>query len=382
MQGKWLPNESQYQLLKAVLLSGDDACQAWQSWRRSFDLQNVDPVSYQFLPQLYYKLQALQIDDPNLKYYKGIYFSVWSRNQLAFFQLSRLLHQMNQIGIKDIVLLKGAAMILFYYRDHGLRMLGDFDILIRKNDVFKALQLLTSLGWKPRNISIEAINETYLTARHGVGFINENNGPRLIDLHWNLLPETSIYEVDESLFDRAMRLELYGVEVKCLDPANLLLHICAHGAKASPVPVIRWILDAVTIIRKSNFELHWDDLIAAATTHHLTLYLHAAMSYLQQYFDIQVPDRVLLALSAVNVTRQEQRLFYLKTAKHTNYIIAATGCIWYQHCNQCTRRNTLVRLAKFPTFLQQYWGLKHYLQLPPYLFYKITTTLYSMLRLG
>src|SRR5436190_3352548 len=93
------PTAQQEMLLRAALLQGQDAIEAWTRWKSSVDLQHLDAGSRRLLPQLYRNLRDQGIDDPFVTGLKTLYRRTWSDNQLLFHEVSSLLVAFRNAGI-------------------------------------------------------------------------------------------------------------------------------------------------------------------------------------------------------------------------------------------------------------------------------------------
>ena len=88
-----------------------------------------------------------------------------------------------QQGGIETMLLKGAALLILFYKDAGLRPMTDVDLLVRRDQANRAIQLLTSLGWKSKYSSPEAL----IPFEQAGEFRNGDN--QSLDLHWCLMWE-------------------------------------------------------------------------------------------------------------------------------------------------------------------------------------------------
>jgi hypothetical protein len=80
------------------------------------------------------------------------------------------------------------------------------------------------------------------------------------------------------------------VSVPCA--TDLLFHVCAHGLQWSWTPQIRWIPDALTVLR-SSAEIDWERLLNLAALAEMNVRLHHALGYLRERFEAPVPVTVL-----------------------------------------------------------------------------------------
>ena len=127
-RGYQLPTKEQELLLMAALLRGSAAIDAWLEWKSSVNVDRLDQHSYRLLPLLYRNLSIHGVEDPLLNKFRGIHRLTWYKNRVMFHNMATLIRHFNDAGI-DTILLKGAALVLRYYEDHGLRPMIDFDIL-------------------------------------------------------------------------------------------------------------------------------------------------------------------------------------------------------------------------------------------------------------
>jgi hypothetical protein len=70
--GCW-PNRDQELLLRAALLNGEPALEAWNEWRRTVNVDVVDYGSHRMIPQLYRNMQRLGVNDSLMERLKGVY---------------------------------------------------------------------------------------------------------------------------------------------------------------------------------------------------------------------------------------------------------------------------------------------------------------------
>lgn len=94
-------------LLRAALLDGEAALEAWRRWREGADLDGVDPGSFRLLPVLWHDLSRLGVDDPILERCRGIFRHAWSKNHLLLHRVRPVLAALEDSGIRALVLKAG-----------------------------------------------------------------------------------------------------------------------------------------------------------------------------------------------------------------------------------------------------------------------------------
>jgi len=88
-------------LLKAALLSGEEALESWRKWQDAIDWNEfLDHGSFRLLPLLYTNLYNHGVDDPAMGKLKGIYRQAWSKNQTLFHEMAKVVKYLQHAGIK------------------------------------------------------------------------------------------------------------------------------------------------------------------------------------------------------------------------------------------------------------------------------------------
>jgi hypothetical protein len=358
--GCW-PTPEQGLLLKAALLRGKEATEAWQEWRSRVNIQILDRGSLRLLPLLYRNLHMHGIDDPLMNKFKGIYRFTWYKNQMLFQTMKAPLLSFHRAGIRTL-LFKGAALILLYYRDLGLRPMDDFDVLVPTERAFQTIHLLQRLGWRPLRTVPDSAQWSFLFACHGTPF--EDEAGRNVDLHWHLLDECTGEKADEDFWAAATATEFEKSSVYVLNPADELLNICVHGARWNDVPPLRWAADAMMILDRSKSSLDWHRLTAQVEQRRLVLPLRAALHYLRDEMGAPVPPQTLETLDQMRASRLEQSHFEALIRPHRPVRRLRRHYLNYRR--QFDRAASMRPPVGFLNYLRHRWGLAHLWELPLY----------------
>ena len=108
--------------------------------------------SHYVIPAIYYKLKQRDylrlLNDELVSYLEEIYSQNLKRNLELVKEVNEISNTLKSNNI-DHVFLKGAALVSSIYKDSlGIRMLGDIDILIKKNQMQKVRFLMENYGYK------------------------------------------------------------------------------------------------------------------------------------------------------------------------------------------------------------------------------------------
>lgn len=363
------PTKEQELLLRACLLSGAECQEAWEQWRRVFEKGYVDKGSQRLLPLLYRNLQSQGIQEPSVDRFKAEYFRTWSQNQFSFRRAAPLIDAFNQAGIQTMIL-KGAALALHFYEDIGLRPMMDFDLLVHRNQVKLSMQLLSDLDWKSRYPSPEA-----LVPFEQAGEFRDS-GNQNLDLHWRVLWEGRQGLGDDEFWAGNISTEIEGVPTHSLNSADQLLHVCVHGAKWNDTSSLRWIADAMMIIRSQKLKIDWARLVRQAQKRHLTLPMRDTLSYLDNLLGAGIPLEVLNNLKNIPTSKLERTFYQIRlgsndTLKTLPVLWHWINSLWFDCDGHLPRR-----LFQFLQYLQSLWKLKRLWHVPFYLVAKPVQRIY------
>ena len=138
------PTHEQKLLLRAALLKGQDAIDAWEQWAAIVDFYDIDYGSQRLLPLLYQNLLDHSIQSLLMERYKGVYRRFWLSNHLLFNRTEPLLAALHEAGI-GILLLKGAGLVVGYNLGYALRPMGDIDFRVPAESAQTAIEIVKDI---------------------------------------------------------------------------------------------------------------------------------------------------------------------------------------------------------------------------------------------
>jgi hypothetical protein len=172
-------------------------------------------------------------------------------------ELVVLLRLFAENGI-NVIPFKGPTLAALAYGDLGLREFGDLDLLIARPDFMRAQRLLIARGYQPEFLLSESQAESFAEACNVMGFWRAEKQIS-VELHWELSPKYLPFSPDpEELLERMIPSSPGGQMVMTLSPEDLLVYLCAHGAKHVWEKLI-WIVDVARLInrRSTMANLDW-----------------------------------------------------------------------------------------------------------------------------
>lgn len=362
--GNLWPSLAQQQLLRAALLDGEDALQAFSAWREDVDLEGElgYPV-LRLLPLVYHNLLRLRSDDPFMGRLKGVYRRFWCENQTLFFKMQPVVQCLHDGGI-DVLILKGAPLVLSYYRNHALRPMSDVDVVIPVEQMPQALALLKESGW---SFFTETTDDS-LKYFHAVLCFNGN---LQLDLHYHFLRECVNTSCDRWFWSDVEPLEFQGMHVLQLAPTALLLHTIVHGMRWNEETPIRWIPDALMILRQRGGEIDWDRLLAFADSQRLTYRLALGLTYLVEHFCIELPEAVRQRLSNYRpgiLERIANTVMFGDYSRLYDHPLTKQWVMFAEYCALSDEPNPFRLIWGFSHYLRYRWNLRGRLEIIPTVF--------------
>jgi hypothetical protein len=343
----YLPTREQELLLRAALLSGDEAERAWREWEKAGDLDRLDPGSHRLLPLIYQNLSKQGVAYPHLDRLKGVLRLTYYRNQTLTHQVSGVLQRFQAAGVR-VLLLKGAGLLAQGAYAFGERPMSDFDVLVPFEQVHPILAILDEEGWRLETRAIEK----EIAYGHATGL--RNSAGLGFDLHWHAFAHRSAAEIDELFWSRARSVQFKGQAVAVLEPTDQVVHVCVHGARYNTSPSIRWVADCVSIARVAGTALDWEHLSTFAERFALSLPLADCLSYLASHFAFPVPLETLETLKGMPVEPRTRREYHA-LARH-NIAFDNLASYWYGFLRSRAEPMGWKEIVDFPDYLRVAWG--------------------------
>jgi len=273
--------------LRATVFDGDEALRCWREWRSRHELAAAEGSTSFILPALYLNLSRLAPQDPDLPGLYAAHQSAYRRTRRALRTAEEVLRLLHGAGITATIL-KGVPLALFYYRDGGARLMQDFDVLIRPWEVPAATAALAAGGWAPR---VHLPPEHLRPFSPACAYARSQRSD--VDLHWRPFAIDCPPEVEERFHGRTLSRMALGVPVRVPDATDLLFFTCFHSRKRDTQAACRWVVDALTIMRRANPPIDWDTLLERACEAGFLLPVRETLTYLRREFDAPVPEELL-----------------------------------------------------------------------------------------
>jgi hypothetical protein len=228
----------------------------------------------------------------------------------------------------------------------------DVDLLVPPEHVRAATTTLAHTGWRPLGPDVDPALTHARSYRHPSG--------GQLDLHWRAQWEFCGVD-DPDVWAHAETVVFTGRQIRSLSAADLLVQVIVHGCRWNFVPPIRWVADALTVVRSPR-PLDWNRVVSQARTYGLVLPLREAFDFLAAEFDAPIPPNVRGTLAAHQPTafeRVEQRM-----REWTSPPVGCFPLVLCHHVRLTRRDGPLATLWRLPRYLQHTYQLNSLRSLP------------------
>lgn len=214
-----------------------------------------------------------------------------------------------RLGAAGIPLLwtKGTALTAAVYAPEEPRISMDVDVILRWPDVERVTALADAAGWVPK-LAPPSFDESGALSGTELSY----SIPGLVEVDFSWQPRMPF------AFDPTLRDWLWGrrdpaLAAQSADPTWLLLETLEHGLVANAVSPIRWVVDAVLLIRRCGSSIDWEMLADFAFRYRLVLPVRRGLETVRQY-GADVPSHIRDRLEAHEPSPVETAEFDARTS--------------------------------------------------------------------
>ena len=248
---------------------------------------------HEILPLLYWSLNLLSAEKiPDVFSIRLLeYFTHNSHRNLCLgAELLRMIRLLDEEGITAIPF-KGPLLAEFLYGNVALREFCDLDILVRPKDKEKAHDLLLNNGYRDRYASTPAQIRASLKHQCHYAMVDTSDPGKVVELHWDITAGPFFIPMDySSLWDRAQKFPVAGMEIWMLSPEDQLLLLCIHGGKHH-WEKLKWLADIARILQKWP-NLDWDQVLDGARIQGSERLFFLGLYCAREFLQVSLPDTI------------------------------------------------------------------------------------------
>ena len=241
------PTPEESLALQASLLDGDRAIEAWR--KLSNTTGPLEAGIGWIAPLLMANLKRLVPDDPWVKDHPHFLTVAQLKGRAVTTSAEEILRCLASASVPTMAL-KGLALGATVYDWPGLRTVSDLDVLVPGRDFFRATQALRRHGLREGPGGPSAPPD--LRANHALVFYPPKRHGPSVDLHWHVLASARADDDDAPFWSAARSLTIGATPTLGLSMEDQLLHVLVHGVRWTRMPHVRWVADAVLLLRRAK----------------------------------------------------------------------------------------------------------------------------------
>jgi hypothetical protein len=296
---------------------------------------------------------------------------------------------------------KGPAVAQLLYPNPWLRTFSDVDVIVHQSDWRAMDEVVIGMGFVPERdarvplpplTGADALYER--TYRHPSGFT--------LDVHYDDLLNCGLAARDANGFwRRAQQIDIEGVRVRTLAPADQFVHLCAHAHYHGYTRLV-WLSDLAFLLRDHGDTVDWDQVVRTVQLEEAQVPVYYTARLLEALLGVAVPPRVLAQVRPDRIRRAihelllpERDLVALRPMWRPDlsfYFLPLLKRLVPDMLVMGRRRDKLAYLARLlvppPHWLRRYYSLSpsspiwpHYVLHPLKLLYHYATELITAARL-
>lgn len=222
-----------------------------------------------------------------------------SRNLLLSRELLSLT-EVFQVQAIPFVPVKGVILAETVYRHLGLRQMCDLDVLIRRDDVQRAVRALTERGFRLRG-HLPCTDAEFQQRRDVTLTKDLGRWSYPLELHWKF--KDSFFRLPEKmLWDHLVDYAWNGKTVKIFSPELTLIHLIHHlNYHAFPLKIL---VDVAETMRAFRDRINWDVFWSLVRDWQLVRNATVALACVSAVLDVPLPEEARQGSCYLQARRQ------------------------------------------------------------------------------
>lgn len=252
-------------------------------------------------PLLYYHPHRIdlyhQIPQSVMNELRDAYYCNLARNIPLSYELDKILNAFKKKGIR-ILVLRGLALGQTIYKNIGLRVTTDIDLLAQKKDLPRVAETLVELEFRSPQwglITTEYSAELCFAKRGGTR--GKYLGSVYIDVHQDITSSIRLKEIiktdTEGVIRRARPVSTKDVNMLVMAPEDLVLHLTLRHCFQK----LFRLCDIAEVIKFKKNELNWQSLLQKAKKNRLSIIMYYTLYYTRHLLEAPVPEHVFKELT-------------------------------------------------------------------------------------
>lgn len=223
-----------------------------------------------------------------------------ARNLILTNELAQMTQALDENGIQSIAY-KGPVLAVLAYGDTALRRFVDLDLMVRRENVQRAAEVLATRGYHPAKNLTSDQEALLLQTQHNLQFVSDSRV--VVELHWQVSSQLFASSVTaEELWNNLETIGVSGFPVKSFSIEDLLFSLCVHGSRHL-WERLAWIADIAHLLEVRP-EIDWSALVARARMANAERMFLLGLYLASDLLHSQLPDIVSKKISQDKVIVQ------------------------------------------------------------------------------
>jgi hypothetical protein len=163
----------------------------------------------------------------------------------------------------------------------------DIDILVKKEDIQKSINILSGLGYKFRDGSFS--QEYYLNDYHHLPLY----GKYMVELHWHLSPPRPYNIILPELWKKVRHIKSGEDTITLLSPEDTIFSLALHLRRFNDPFSLKYIKDICEILKKHDRILNWTYILKYSELNKLNSLLYYVLISARINLNYPVSGKIL-----------------------------------------------------------------------------------------
>lgn len=272
----------------------------WVRFKDILSYHDIAPFAYLALKDLSSLISKDVIDVLAATYYHSLKRICYLEDQ--FLNIYETFENKNIL----LVPIKGVALLEDLYAACPIRPSVDIDILIKEEDVDKAVSAMEELGFKKE---LEGLKEAYWKDKqyHFV-FIQKGRDkfPLIVELHWDLDYPRKTGKLLPQKFNRLRNFQINKRQIKLLSVEDTFFALALHQRRFGNALSLKDVCDMAILLNKYSSSFDWDYVLKESKRSRNCSVIYFALSQIQFLFELNLaPEEVW---NDLKLTKWKKRL--------------------------------------------------------------------------
>lgn len=252
----------------------------WARWRELAELHSVAPLLYWRLRQSCPEAVPPEVLGALEKRFRASA----ERGLRLSAELVEVMERLEAAGL-DAVAFKGPVLAWWAYGHPGLREYLDLDILVRREEVGRAREVLRARGYRPQAPLNGALEGNFRRWLGQLTYVRDDLQVA-VDLHWTLAPPAFGLRLERG---QRLRVPIGSRAVPTLEAEDTLLLLAYHGAKHAWRP-LNFLCDLAMLV--TALPIGFETALARAAGQRLRRRLLLGLCLAHELLGVELPAAV------------------------------------------------------------------------------------------